>query len=43
MKGALDRVLAALVTTDPFGLETPALVVGRAHEIQELTDVQFDP
>ena len=43
MKRAFDRVLAALVSTDAFGLVASTILSGGAHEVEELTDVEFEP
>ena len=42
MQRTFDRVFAALVATDPLGLVSTSIVMGRSHEIEKLTDVQFD-
>ena len=39
---SFDRVLAALVTADAFGFVAPTVVGGRAHDVEQLSDVEFD-
>ncbi len=43
VQGALDGVLARLVSADPFGFVDVADALDRSEDVEVLPDVQFDP